>query len=1296
LRLFSAVPGLAALLFLILFSASLYAQSSSANVLTEVAVGDGPDYIRLAFTFKKPLESYVLRREDVDRLVVDFGPVQRGQAALPPPHELIESLSLEMVEGRLVARIKLASMRFELRHFSSRDKYSCLLDIKNLDAAPAEPILELGEMAPLILPPLAEVARRMSLLIEPGPGDGPPENLYRRFLGELADWNQPAALADAQLFLENFPKHPRVEELSFLQAEAEFLSGPPAETYAGAVDGWKAALERWPGSILAPRARFMLAEADRLLGYNNEAAAQFKILADAARSEGGGDYIYPQLALLRAADLLLNMGLIDEARSMMEPIIASGEADRLGLEVYARMGMADFYQGLFSQGNEIFREALRLGPHLYRSYPDLLYGAGEGYHYLDRPDLSRQFLFHALNLMPEHPKADVILARIGDDYRKEGRDREAMAVYGAARRNFPQSDGGLISQVRLADMGALHSFFSQDKVFDALERGSRQATVEMYKKIVESGSDSPLLQLAQLKIGTALAEDGDHAEAVKWLRDLEVNSPRSSLLPEALPLLSQALAREISLREELEEWAAIADLYADNSSYLQGGDVQPALRTVARAFEQLGRYGDAREVWQGLEESEPGRRLDRFKGLVTDSLKMGRPQEAFGFIQEMLPEFPGERPWISLQLAQIGRDLARPRSEEATADLLKLVEAIDVEPVRRDALADAIEIEINGRRYDRAVDLMDRYRREYPEDELTPEYILTQAKIADYQKRPERAWDYLSDFRINFPDDPRGSDLLKGQIEQADQLGRVDDALRFMELYRGHFPGTPETRTMMLEKMQKEWLLGRYADSQDSLAAFRRDYPSDPIIPDLLIRRSNQDWEKERYQDARWALDELLRNYPQDPRVIDFLISRADRDWDRERYEAAQWAMGELLRLFPKDSRVADLLLKRAEGDWGRGRSAAAQKQWADFRRAFPDDPRVGGSYMDQYRKTVAAGQAAEAASLAGEIRRTRPQDEALQGDLLLEEAKDHLAAGRTDEALAKWDVFRRDFPNDPRLPDLLLIQARQELKVGRQDQALAHYQEILDKYPRHPRTPDVYLELAATETRLNRRFPAWEHLETFNTSFGSHPARPKALLDQVELGRQLGRLDEAVELYRTFRRDYPDDPQVPPTYLAQARLEISAGRPQAAIGTLEAGVLAYPALDNDANVQALLTDLYLEDGQVENWAAIVERNLDRGGNSPANAADRFLKYNQLGQVYQELGRLPEAERNYDKALRSRSPATSAETLYAVANAFKKMGRTEKRIEVLSIIASSGDEFWRRVAAEELAAMGTPPVPAGP
>lgn len=1272
-------------LWLTLFPAVLSA-APPPNILTQVAVGDGSDYTRLAFTFKNPLESYMVRRDDVDRLVVDFGPAKTESDLAVPHNELITAVEFKEDDGRLTAIIELASVRHELRHFLSRDKYSLVLDLKRLDDLPGGAALEDGGLKPLTVPTLEEVARRISRETPSDPGDGSAENLFQRFLGQLMAGDDAAARADGRAFLDKFSRHPAAERVSFLMAELDFFSGPPNDTYARAVEQWKAALEKWPQSDLAARANFMLAEADRLSGQINEAAAKFKILADdALRAED----VYPQLAVLRAADLLMGLGLVDEARAVLDPVVKEGVADRLGLEAYARVGMADFYQGFFSQANEIFREALRLEPLLYQSFPEMLYAAGEGYHYLDRPDLSRLFLMHALSLMPDHPKADVMMARIGDNYRKEGHDREAIAVYGAAKRRFPDRDGGLISQVRLAEMGALHSFFTQDKVFDALERGSRQATVEMYKKIAETGSTSPLMQLAQLKIGAALAEDGENSEAIKWLRDIEMNNPKSALLPEALPTLNRALVEEVLLREELGDWQAIADLYADNSSYLADADRSRIQRVVARAYENLGRFADAREVWRELEEQTPEKRLARIRGLVDNSLRMGRLTDAVDYLAEMEKEFPDQRDWVAAQLDEIRRDLARPQDAGATNDLLHLVNAVRLEPVRRDALSDAIEIEINAQRYDKASALMDQYRREYPDDELTPEYLLTQARIEDYSKRYEKAWDKLAEFRINYPHDPRGPELLKDQIARAEELGRIDDAFRFMDLYQAGYPDTPEGRAMLVRRMEREWSMGRHQDARDSLAAFMKAYPGDPAIPGLVMRQSNRDWEAGNFQEARQSLEHLLLNYHDDPRTINFMIDRAEREWDQERYDEARRLVDDLRRLFPQNEKVGDLMLKLASADWDRGRFDDARRGWDEFRRAYPGDPRIGASYVEQYRKLVAGGFADEAAKLAEEFRAALPPGDAAQGDLLLEEAKDFLAAGRVAEGLEKWNRFRELFPDDPRTPDLLLIQARQEMKSGRPNEALDHYRQFIDHHPDHVQTPDVYLETAAAEIKLGRRQEAWDRLDRYRRLFPHHSGRPQALLDQAGLGRELGRHNEAAELYKIFRDDYPQSAQAASTFLPQARLEVAAGRPEAAARTLESGLAAYPALAGDEQVSALLADIYLDTGQVESWAATVEGALNRESGPKSDPADRFLKYNQLAQVYLELGRNEAAERNFDAAVANRPPDASPEALYAIAGAYKRLLRPEKYAQTLTLIRDSGDEFWKKIAEGELAALGS-------
>ncbi|MCL2029145.1 MAG: tetratricopeptide repeat protein [Deltaproteobacteria bacterium] len=1287
------------------------AAGQKGNTLVQVAMGDGQGYSRVAFTFHSPLGPYTVKNEGGGRVLVDLGPMRLGELGALPRHEVITGLDFITQDDRLLVLVQAGLADYDLKHSTGRDRYTLNLDF--LPPPPMEPPAADAAAGaatarpPLILPTLAEVALEQSRQTPPNPHDGPAEHLLQRILGQTADSNRTGALNDVDLFLAHFPNHPRQEVVNYLKAELDFLAGPPQQTYAAAVEDWKSFLARWPNSSLGSRAAYMLAEADRLIGLDNEAAGQFAFLA---ASEP--DDIYAQVALLKAADLFMNLGLVDEARKVLAPVIDQGVGGRLGWEAYARAGAADFYQGFYGQAVDILRETLRQAPEIQDTFPELLYALGESYHYLGQPSLSRHYLFQAVNIMPDHPKTDIILTRIGDNYRAEGLEREAIAIYGAVRRNYPQHEGGLISQVRLADMGALHSFFNQEKVFEALERGSRQATVEMYKIIAGTGFASPLMQLAQLKIGTALAEDGETNEAVKWLRELEINNPRSPLMSEAMPVLNAALAQEIAVRQALGDWQGMVDLYADNSYYLSNADRPRVELMVAQAYERLGRFKEARDMWEALAEETPEKRLARARGLVINSLKIGQPLEALKHILEMEPQFPGQRPWLDEQLEQVGRALARPGDAEAARNLLDLRRAVSAEPVRRDALSDAITIEINGRRYDRAAALINQYRQEYPQDELSPEYLLTLSQIADYQKRPEQAWDILSQFRQNYPDDPRGSQILLDQIAAADRLDRPDDAFRFIELFCAYNPQDPACGALLTEKINRLWEAGRFEESRRALDSFNRDFPEDPRRPEILMSYIERDWEKGRgdrevveqllalspgrpeipnfligladrggYEAARELAGLLLARDPDNEALADFLFRRADRSWTEGRYDEARELTDLIMAHYPGDERLASLFLNRAGGNWTRSRYEAALEDWRDFRRAFPESAEIGPSYLEQYKSMMAGGFTEEALGLAEDFRRLRPQDAGLQADLMLEQAKDFFALNRPQEGLDMWSRFRQTFPEDERNPDLLLIQARQELKSGLTDEALGHYREYLERYDKG--LPDVYLETAAVEAAHNQEAAAWDRLGRYLATFPAHPGRAQAFQDAAELGQRLGRPAEAAALWERYRREFPTSASTPGAYLAEARLRLAAGDQAGALATLESGALSQPALNKDPQVRALLAELYLEEGRVEDWAAQVERNLAEAG---PEVSDRFQKYYQLAQVYLELGRHPDAERNLDSAMANRNAGVAAENLYAAAQGYKSLLRRDKYRAGLLLVQEANDPFWGKLAAEELAA----------
>jgi tetratricopeptide (TPR) repeat protein len=60
----------------------------------------------------------------------------------------------------------------------------------------------------------------------------------------------------------------------------------------------------------------------------------------------------------------------------------------------------------------------------------------------------------ALNIMPNLPDADIVLTRVGDTYKFEGDHNAAKDIYRRVVNMFPDTDGALVSRIRLAESPA--------------------------------------------------------------------------------------------------------------------------------------------------------------------------------------------------------------------------------------------------------------------------------------------------------------------------------------------------------------------------------------------------------------------------------------------------------------------------------------------------------------------------------------------------------------------------------------------------------------------------------------------------------------------------------------------------------------------------------------------------------------------------------------------------------------------------------------------------------------------------
>ncbi|MDR1084875.1 MAG: tetratricopeptide repeat protein [Deltaproteobacteria bacterium] len=1173
-------------------------------------MGTTSGYNRLVFTFSGQLPDVILRRDDVNVLHLDFGPVSRGDVQNGPTNDIVGSIRLSTANDHLTADINLHVNKFEVRHFLSRDRYSCIVDINALDApinVPTVPQTESGEdVSRMNPPPLNEVLRGLSFFIQTNNNPGSPENLVQRAFDDLMAGRFDDGIEKLTSFKTQYPDHPYADPAWFVLGDAYFAKGIP-DNFLNATTAWREAMDAFPNSITSPRACFMIAEANRLNGNRNEAAGFFKLCA-----ENYPDSPLANLSLLRAADLELAMGLNNQARTTVGPLVSQGLFSKFGLLGRGRLAMADYQDTLYSQACEKFIDILDHDPNIFQLYPEILYALGDSYSYLNRPDLTVHFLEHALNVIPNHPKTDVMLARIGNALQAMGRHPEAISYFNVAKNRFPDKDGGLVSQIRLADMGALQAFFSADQVFDALERGSNQATVKMYDKIISQASDSPLLQLAYLKIGQAQAADGENNEAIKWLRTLISKYPKGILLNEAKPIMSRAVVNEAQESFNLGHYENVDLLNYDNFSYLEGPDRLRFQRLLAQSYENLGRTEDALRVWKDIEDQSPEKRLTDQKEVIEAALKAFKPQEAMEQIRASIKEFPDERPYFDQKIAEVESALARPANEAAVQDLLNFYRDPLVAPleiVSQQALSDAITILVNNKHYDQASSLMDNYRNLFPADELSPEYLLTQSKIDRRLGRIQEGWDRLSDFRLEYPADERVPATIEETIADARKRKMYPDAYRYEELYRQIYPEDIKSRNMLLARANEQWQLGQNMDAIDTLTYFQNEYPNDPETPATYLDQYQKLLDSSNPLRAFAALDKMRELFPDDPLTRNSYV--------REYYDA----------------------LKAGEPDVAFGAMTA-------FQKLYPDDPR--------------------------------------QPDLLLEEAKDYMALGRLDEGLAAWNMFLEKYPSDERAPDLLLLQARMELKEKRNDPALAHYHEYLNTYPDRPNRPEVIQEVARIETGLGLNKEAFDDLQKFRMDYPGHPDEPQTILDQINLASNMGQIDIMTALYSFFRDNFPRHPQVTQTYLDETRQLLAVGRSSPALAVLEEGIVKTPDLDKNQGVQDLLLGLYLDEGRPEDWAGALEEFLGREQPNETNLADRFNKYTQVAQVYQELGRQTDAERNYDQALANRPPDASGESLFAIAGGYKKMGRDERYRSVLEIISALPDPLWQNVANQEL------------
>ena len=401
---------------------------------------------------------------------------------------------------------------------------------------------------------------------------------YGRILGaqNFREYERGVHLIDE--FLKKFPRSGLREKLLFMRGDF-YLSmmrlGNSAKLYA-TLNSFKRFIKEYPHSSLVPRAYLKMARASRLGEDYYGAMSYLNLLFERYH----GQEILPA-AYLERGIVYEKLQLADKAFEDFNTVVRrfpmSAESAR------ARLGIAQYLhnKGLYQEAEKWLQEIEAKHPDFPHKSPVFFVLRGKNDLYLKRFARARELFLEALNLGDNTEPVETVLTRVGDTYLYEGKKKAAKKIYTFVVTHFPDSEAVSIAQLRLADL---------------------TTGIEKFKKLHERYGDSPLGELALLKLANVYFKNKAYDKAMDSLREMVVKPAKDEAGKAARALFLQALEEAISQAHQEKRYEDCISLYQKNKALIRG-----ELSTSARLYlaEALFKTGAAKEALRILGPFDP-------------------------------------------------------------------------------------------------------------------------------------------------------------------------------------------------------------------------------------------------------------------------------------------------------------------------------------------------------------------------------------------------------------------------------------------------------------------------------------------------------------------------------------------------------------------------------------------------------------------------------------------------------------------------------------------------------------------
>ena len=395
------------------------------------------------------------------------------------------------------------------------------------------------------------------------------------------------ALSTLRYFIDTHPQREQVEAASYLIGECYFYLAEESlvSSYQPSVDAFQLALALYPDSPDAPGGLFQMANGLRKMGYHFEAQENYQVLIDK----------FPNFKNIAEAYFWIAEGLFqqdefEKAKSRFQHFMVKySQNDYLK---QASFRIADCYAGLkdYKSAQDTYEKACDRWPLYSGLIPETLYNMGLTYLKNGHYSRARSILFAALNIFPEQHYNHIIVTKIGDTYRDEGKVEQALAVYSQNGVLYPETRGAMISEIKMADLGISNpGFFNYIQCLEPLN---------VYEKVIERYPATDLAEEALYKEGWALAEQKRYEEAISALMTVLTDYPDSKLSEKCFLSLQKNLVKLIDTHFSKGHYYSILEVYQKyKDPFLQEVKNTKTLFQAGESFRQAGFYDEALELF---------------------------------------------------------------------------------------------------------------------------------------------------------------------------------------------------------------------------------------------------------------------------------------------------------------------------------------------------------------------------------------------------------------------------------------------------------------------------------------------------------------------------------------------------------------------------------------------------------------------------------------------------------------------------------------------------------------------------